>query len=271
MAEKAPRRRRALITGASSGIGRELARIFAIKGYDVAISARRVDLLDGLAEQIRAAVAGARVVRLPADLLDPAAPGELFAALRRRRFPVDVLVNNAGTTDVEPFHRASEDRLLDMLQLNVTSVTALTRLFLPGMVRRGHGRLLNVASLAAFQPVPSMALYAATKAFVLSLTEALSEELRGTGVTATALCPGLTDTEMVRGALAEATDVDKLPSFFVMDAAAVATAGYHACMSGKVVEVPGIANEWAATWVRLQPRWAVRALGGAAARSLPRD
>ena len=136
------------------------------------------------------------------------------------------------------------------------------------MVERGNGRVLNVSSLGAFQPVPGLAVYAATKAYVLSFTEALSEELRGTGVTVSALCPGVTDTDMVSGASQQAK-ID-VPPGLAMTPEAVAQAGYRACMAGRVIEVPGVANELVANWARLQPRWLVRGIAGFFGRGLYR-
>jgi short-subunit dehydrogenase len=263
------RGRTALITGASSGIGRELARLYAANGDHLVLCARRRQNLEELKAEIQQAHA-VDVLALSADLRDPSAPARIQSTLRKRGTHVEVLVNNAGVTNVEHFVDADEGRLADLVQLNVASLAALTRRFLPAMVERGYGRILNVASLAAFQPVPSMALYAASKAFVLSLTEALSEELRGTGVTVTALCPGLTDTEMVQGAV-DRSELERMPSFLLMDAQTVARAGFRACEIGKVVEIPGMVNEWTANWVRLQPRWMVRMMGGLAVQTRDRQ
>jgi short-subunit dehydrogenase len=257
-----------LITGASSGIGRELARLYAANGDDVVLCARRRKNLDELAAEIEAAHR-VDVLTLAIDLLDAGATETIHSTLQKRGTHVDVLVNNAGVTHVGRFAEADDERLAALVELNVSSLAAMTRRFLPAMVERRYGRILNVASLAAFQPMPSMALYAASKAFVLSLTEALAEELRGTGVTVTALCPGLTDTEMVQGAVARA-EVDQVPSFLLMDARTVARAGFRACEAGKVIEIPGMLNEWTASWVRLQPRWMVRMMGGLAAQTVER-
>jgi short-subunit dehydrogenase len=254
------RSRTVLITGASSGIGRELARIYAANGDDLVLCARRRQNLEELAAELEKAH-GVQALVLPIDLLEPGAPAQIHSTLRERGTRIDVLVNNAGVSNVGQFVEADEQRLADLVQLNIASLTALTRRFLPEMVERRYGRILNVGSLAGFSPMPSMALYAASKAFVLSLTEALSEELRGTGVTATALCPGLTDTEMVKGPV-ERGEVDQVPSFLVMDAKTVAQAGFRASEIGKVIEIPGVVNEWTAAWVRLQPRWMVRMMGG---------
>jgi short-subunit dehydrogenase len=261
------RGRTVLVTGASSGIGRELARLYAENGDHLVLCARRRRNLEDLAAEIQQAHGGRDVTVLPEDLLDPAAPARLESNLAERGTAIDVLVNNAGVTHVGRFVDARADTLANLVQLNVASLTNLTRRFLPGMVERRYGRILNVASLAAFQPVPSMALYAASKAFVLSLTEALSEELRGTGVTVTALCPGLTDTDMVQAEV-DRSQLDQLPSFMLMDAKTVARAGFRASESGKVIEIPGVVNEWTANWMRMQPRWMVRMMGGLAAQTM---
>lgn len=247
---------RALITGASSGIGLELARAFARHGHDVVLVARRADRLEALAAELRAA--GRRADTVALDLASPDAAVALANEMAARQIDVDVLVNNAGQADLAAFRDLDRARLQQMLTLNVLAVTDLVRVFLPGMLAWRRGRILNIASVAAFQPAPSMAAYAASKAYVLSLTEALAEELRGTGVTVTAVCPGLTRTDMTAGS--------PLPEFLSQSAAEVAEAAYAACVAGDVVHVPGTHNAAAAVATRLQPRWLVRALGGIVGR-----
>jgi len=154
--------------------------------------------------------------------------------------------------DTGAFKDAETDTLIGMVRLNVEAVTALTSLFLKPMVARGRGRILNVASLAAFQPLPSMAVYAASKAYVLSLTEALAEELRGKGVTVSALCPGFTDTNLVENAKRENAAFRALPSALMADPKSVAQDGYRACMSGEVIRVPGIALQMATGLIQAQ-------------------
>jgi uncharacterized protein len=151
---------------------------------------------------------------------------------------------------------------LQLLQHNVVALTTLTRLFLEPMLRRAHGRILNVASISAFAPIPGLALYAASKAFVLSLTEAMSEELKGTGVSITALCPGFTETPMMQ----QSPRASRLPPIMVMDAVSVAQHGVNACLAGEVVHVPGYANSAFATGVRYLPRALTRTLGGSVSR-----
>jgi len=256
-----PARGTALVTGASAGIGRELAGIFAAGGYDLVLVARSEDKLTEVAEDVRRDH-GRRATVLARDLLQPGAAAELLAATLAAGVEVDVLVNDAGVLELGAFVETPLDALERMVELNVRALTSLTRLFVPGMIARGGGRILNVASSASFQPIPSLAVYAATKAFVLSLTEALSEELRGTGVTVTALCPGLTATHMTDYAKETNPMASVFPDFLMADATEVARRGYEACMAGHVIEVPGLANRVLTDWSRLQPRWVVRTLGG---------
>lgn len=244
----------ALITGASAGIGKELARKFAAGGYDLILTARRADDLRLLAYDL-SKDCGASCYSIPADLSDPAAPQHLFDDAEARGLTVDVLVNNAGFGVYGPFAEADAARLMNMVQVNVAALTHLTHLFLPGMVQRGRGRVLNVASTAAFQPGPLMAGYYATKAYVLSLSEALSEEVRGTGVTVTCLCPGPTRTEFVGAAGMEGVAIFDSPA--VMDAAAVAEDGYRGTLRGRRVVVPGTVNAIGTFAVRFVPRFAL--------------
>jgi short-subunit dehydrogenase len=251
----------ALLTGASAGIGRELAGIFAENGFDLIAVARSEDKLALLAEECREAH-GTRVTVLPMDLLQPEAPQSLRRAVEERGLRVDVLVNNAGVLELGAFREIDHARHQALLHLNVSTLTALTHLFVGDMVDRGRGRILNVASLAAFQPVPSLALYAASKAFALSLSESLSEELRGTGVTVTALCPSFTRTAMVDRVQETNEAARQIPDFLISDVEQVAREGYAGCMEGRVVVVPGLGNRLGAGVVHLYPRWLVRTVGG---------
>jgi short-subunit dehydrogenase len=244
----------ALVTGASSGIGAELARELVRHGHDVVLTARRAPELEALAAELRGAGAAATVV--PRDLSVPGASRELARELEARGLRVDVLINNAGFGDVGAFAREDPDRIDAMLQLNVVALTDLTRAFLPGMIARGRGRVMLVSSTAAFQPGPNMAAYCASKAYVLSLGEALARELRGrgTGVTLTTLCPGAT-----RSGFATASGAESLPLFTSklvpkMSSASVARAGYDAMMRGKPVLVTGIVNKAVALSGRVLPR-----------------
>jgi len=182
-----------LITGASSGIGRELARLYASDGARLILVARSEDKLRQLADEL-AAKYGAEAQVLPADLSRPASPREIAGALAQRHIDVDILVNDAGFGARGSVAGLGVDRQLDMVEVNVAALTQLTALLLPGMLERGHGAILNVASTAAFQPDPNQAVYGATKAYVLSFTEALAEEVRGSGVRVSCLAPGPTET-----------------------------------------------------------------------------
>ena len=242
----------ALVTGASSGIGADLARELARHGHDVVLTARRAPELEALATELRA-LGGAATV-LTKDLSVPGAARELAAQLTASGMYIDVLVNNAGFGDVGAFAREDPDRIDAMLQLNVSAVTALTRAIVPGMIARKRGRVMLVSSTAAFQPGPNMATYCATKAYVLSLGEAIARELRGTGVTLTTLCPGATHT----GFAAE-SGADALPLFSSklvpkMSSADVARAGYAAMMKGKTVLVTGFMNKMVAFSGQVFPR-----------------
>jgi hypothetical protein len=247
-----------LVTGASTGIGRELALIAAAKGHSLVLVARSEGKLSELARWVREAH-GARAEVVAVDLSDPESPSVLFHELAERKVEVAVLVNNAGFGSLGRVHETPLDRQLEMLRLNVLALTHLTRLFLPAMVERGRGRILNVASTAGLQPGPWMAVYYASKAYVLSFSEALTEELRGTGVTSTALLPGPTRTEFQTRADMAGSGLVRMG---MADARAVAEAGYHGMEAGKAVVIPGIANNALSLLVRLSPRWAVRRVVG---------
>jgi uncharacterized protein len=241
----------ALITGASSGLGAEFARIFAADGHDLVLVARRERKLQLLAAELsqRHGV-GARVIA--ADLARPAAPTEIVDRLRGDAVEVDYLVNNAGFGHLGPFVSTDRATELQMIQVNVVAPTDLARLLLPSMVARGYGRVLNVASTAAFVPGPFMAVYYATKAYVLSLSQALSNELRGTGVTVTVLCPGPTQTGFAAAAGTAASA--PIQRHMVMDAASVARAGYRGMRRGQATVVPGLVNKLLTQSTRLIPR-----------------
>jgi short-subunit dehydrogenase len=243
----------ALVTGASAGIGRELAKVLGREGHDLVLVARRQAELDELAQSLKDSYgASARVI--PADLAEPDAATRVVAELGPDA-RIDVLVNNAGFGGHGAFASRDRDADLRMVAVNVTALTDLTKLLLPGMVSRGRGRVLNVASTAAFQPGPFMAVYYATKAYVLSLSEAIAEELSGTGVTMTCLCPGVTDTEFHAVA---GTDAQPLTQGALsMSAAAVAEAAYKAMVRGKMLVIPGLHNKFGAQSIRIAPRRAV--------------
>ncbi len=239
----------ALVTGASSGIGHELARVLARYGWDVVLTARNAEALGRVAAECSSH--GVRVDVVVADLADPAAPSHLVDELRERAREIDILINNAGFGNHGRFDRVGVKQDLDLLQVNVIAMTLLTKLLLPGMIHRRRGRILNVASTAAFVPGPYMSTYYASKAYVLSHSLALARELRGTGVTVTALCPGPTATDFQRRANIAAS---RLFSAKVMSAATVARAGYQGMMRGTAMVVPGAGNKFAAFASRFSPR-----------------
>jgi short-subunit dehydrogenase len=251
MTTNAKGRGRALITGASGGIGLELAREFAGNGHAVVLVARNEAKLNEVAAELTRAHRVEAIV-IAADLSERNGPAALFDEVARRNVQIDILVNNAGLMDTGAFNDADTETLLGIVRLNVEALTALTSLFLKPMMARGNGRILNIASLAGFQPLPSMAVYAASKAYVLSLTEALAEELRGKGVSVSALCPGFTDTNMVESAKRENPAFRALPSALIADPKSVAREGYRACMSGEVIRVPGIALQMATGFIQAQ-------------------
>jgi short-subunit dehydrogenase len=257
----------ALVTGASSGIGEALAHRIAAAGFDLVLVARSADKLKTLADTLEAEH-GVRVRVQPADLSAPGAAAKLATALKRAHRPIDLLVNNAGVLEHGDFVAMKPTRHRELIDLNVVALTEMLAHFVPPMVSRGQGRVLNVASIAAFQPIPRLATYAATKAYVLSLTESLSEELKGSGVTVTALCPGITATSMLDRAQAGSAELGALPGLVVGTAGDVATEGLRACLRGEVIHVPGVVNRAATVAGRSTPRWLLRSLTGAVVRRL---
>jgi short-subunit dehydrogenase len=246
--------RTALITGASAGIGVELAKELARRGHGVTLVARREDRLKTLADEL-AATHGVRTEVMAADLADDDARTELAAEIARRELTVDVLVNNAGFTTMGPVSQSDPAREVAMIRTDVEAVAHLCSLFVPGMVERSRGAVLNVASTAAFQPLPGQAGYGGSKAFVLAYTRALAEELRGSGVTATTLCPGPVKTEFaeVMG-LSEQESGESLPQFMWVTAADVAKDAVAAMDKGRDVVIPGTPNRIAARFAYLAPR-----------------
>jgi hypothetical protein len=234
----------ALITGASAGIGLELARIFAREGYGLILVARNQKRLEEIARELHPAEA--RVVAI--DLSLPDAPEQVH----RQAPNVDVLVNNAGFGVFGKFADKGLADELNMMQVNMTALVSLTRLYLPSMIAKRSGKIMNVASTAAFQPGPLMAIYYASKAFVLSFSEAIGNELEGTGVTITTLCPGPTATEFFERANLQNSGLVKGRKS--MDARTVAEAGYRGLMAGKTVVIPGIVNKLMAQSIRFSPR-----------------
>jgi len=241
----------AVVTGASSGIGLELARLLARDGYDLVLVARSVDKLDRLGAEL-AVQHRIRARSVGADLASPDAPGAIAEMLKQAAVQVEVLVNDAGYGTSGPFATTDLRTELDLLQVNVVALTHLTKLLLPAMLAGKRGRILNVASTAAFQPGPLMAVYYASKAYVLSFSEALAEELSGSGVTVTTLCPGPVPTGFQTRAGVDLTRLVRTP--LVMDAATVARAGYAGLMKGKRLVVPGLGNKLLVQSERFAPR-----------------
>jgi uncharacterized protein len=246
----------ALVTGASSGIGMDLARELARDGYDIVLSARRVAPMQKLADELKALGAGITIIA--ADLSQPGAAAGLLREIEAKGLAIDCLINNAGLGDNAPFHREDPTRIGEMLQVNIVALTELTRLLVPGMVARGKGSVMLVASTAAFQPGPFMAVYCATKAYVLSLGEAIGYELRGTGVTLSVLCPGATATEFAT--VANSIDMPFHKRTKSMTAAEVARQGYAALKARRAVLVTGWLNKFGAFMTRIAPRSTVTAL-----------
>jgi len=240
----------ALVTGASSGIGAALARELARHGHDVVLTARRTAPMEALAAELRSIGATATVIS--ADLAKPGAAAVLADELASRGLEIDVVINNAGLGALGRFDRMDAGRISEMLQVNIVALTELTRLLLPGMVARRHGRIMLVSSVAGFQPGPRMAVYFASKAYVTSLGEALAHELRGTGVTVTVLCPGATDTEFFDVAGANDSIMARRLRR-MMPAAGVAQIGYHGMTAGRHVVIAGLMNRVMALAGRFAP------------------
>lgn len=241
----------ALITGASSGIGYEFTSLFAKDGYNLVLVARSEQQLMQLAQQLEDKF-GISVRVIAKDLSNASAPEEISTELQQAGVTIDVLVNNAGFATYGMFAEIDLATELQEMQVNMVTLTHLTKLFLPDMLKKRWGKILNVASTAAFQPGPLMAVYYATKAYVLSFSEALADELRGTGVTVTTLCPGPTASGFQERAHVEVTRL--VSSKKIMDAARVARAGYRALIAGKTVVIPGLRNKILAEAVRFSPR-----------------
>jgi short-subunit dehydrogenase len=238
----------ALVTGASAGIGAELAKLCAADGCNVVLVARNAERLAVLAGDLaRAHNIQARV--LAADLADSVAPAQVFEQLQST--PIDILINNAGFGLRGAFAEMDWAADAGLMQVNMTAPVHLTKLFLPAMLQRKRGRILNVASTAAFVPGPFMALYYASKAFLLSFSESIANEVKGTGVTVTVLCPGPTRTEFFERAGITGGKLSQGPS---MTAADVAGEGYRAMMAGKTQVIAGARNRWLMRGARIAPR-----------------
>jgi len=230
----------ALITGASSGIGAEIARGLAARGHGLVLVARREERLAELAQELGGRH-GVRAEAYRADLEDASGRDDLATRVAEAGLEIGILVNNAGFGDAGDFHDRDRGRFLRMVELNCAALTDLQARYLPAMVKRGEGAVINIASTAAFQPIPGNAVYAATKAFVLSLSEAVHGELGGTGVTLTAVCPGPVKTEFVAEAGMEGAE-SRVPDFVWLTAEEVAKASIQGAEKGKRVVVPGMLN-----------------------------
>jgi uncharacterized protein len=253
------RRPIALVTGASSGIGDRLARLLAERGHDLVLVARDAGRLEALAKEMRGAFDVTAQV-LPADLTDPDQLAVIEGRCKDRSAPIDVLVNNAGFGTFGPLHTLDVDAEAREIQLNVVALVRLTHAAAIEMVLRGEGGILNVSSLAGFQPGPFNATYAATKAFVTSFTEAVHEELKGTGVSVTVLCPGFTRTGFQEAANVPASE---LPGFMWQEAEEVARVGLDALAKNRAIAIPGPLNKVLGTFASVTPHAVTRRISAA--------
>ncbi len=244
-------RKTALITGASGGLGQEFAKIYAREGYDLVIVARSEGKLYKLKNELETQY-GCRVCPLTKDLSHPGTAYEIFNYTLEQNITIDALVNNAGFGDFGNFWEVDAKRQTDLLQVNIVALVQLTRIILPGMAERGRGSILNLSSVAAFSAGPRMCLYYASKEFVRCFSEAVAEEVRGTGVSVTALCPGPTATGFEQAAQMKNSHMFSL--FRPADAAAVAEAGFRAAEKGKVLCYCGLPTHLMNIAARLLPR-----------------
>jgi short-subunit dehydrogenase len=245
-----------LITGASTGIGYELAKLFARDRHNLVLVARSGDKLAQVANELQSLGVTVRTYSL--DLTQPPAPKFLFDQLQTEGFTIDILINNAGFGAFGEFAQMSNDEIFGQIQLNIIALTELTRLFLPAMLARRTGRIMNVASTAGFQPGPLMAVYYATKAYVISFSEALANEVRHSGVTVTCFCPGATHTGFAKRAGNDKSRLFK--QLGAMNVEKVALDGYRAVMEGRTLAISGAHNWLVAQSTRFAPRKMVTAL-----------
>ncbi len=243
-----------LITGASSGIGMGLAKLFAADGSDLVLVARREDRLNELAEKLKSEH-GIEVHVLPKDLSKKTSPKEIFNHLKKEKIEIDVLVNNAGFGSRGTVSELDTDLQVDMVQVNAAALTHLTSLFLPGIIERGQGGILNVGSLAGFQPGPNLAVYFATKAYVLSFTEALAEEISNPNIKISCFAPGPVKTEFGEKSDLEDSLLFKLS---LMDLEPAVKAGYEGFRKGKTIVIPGLKQQIVPFLNRFTPRLIVR-------------
>ncbi|WP_338848888.1 SDR family oxidoreductase [Massilia sp. W12] len=254
-----------LITGASGGIGLALAHQAAAAGRNLALVARSEARLQEIAAELHSRY-GVQTWVVALDLAQPGAPQQLARALERLGVEVEILLNNAGVLEQGAFIEISPERHQQIIDLNISALTAMLGVFLPGMLARKTGKIMNVASIAAFQPVVGLACYAASKAYVLSLSEALAEECRGSGVTVTALCPGITDTGMMQYAQGKNQQL-RIPAAVIADPDTVARQAWAALEAGQAVITPGLLNQAAVLASRATPKWLVRRISGLLGRS----
>jgi short-subunit dehydrogenase len=248
----------ALITGASEGIGRCFAEIYAKNGHNLVLVARSQEKLELLAAELSSKYA-VEVKVFPCDLIPVDAAKNLFEDLLTQNIAVDILVNNAGMMLVEKLHNSNTQSLNNLLQLNVQSLVNMTHHFIAPMIARGKGKIVNIGSIASFMPTPNFSAYGASKAFVLSFSEGLAEELRGTGVTVTCVCPGMTETKM----LSHAEGLERfIPKFLKAEPMELAAQAYKASMKGEVVFLDKLANKLIVQWASHYPRWMVRGVNG---------
>ncbi len=244
-----------LITGASGGIGYDLALLAAADGRNLILTARSAGKLEHLAGLIRKD-SKSEVILIPVDLSEETGVNKLISEINEKNLLIDTLVNNAGFGDFGDFGKAELSKSMDMIRLNISALTQLTHFALQSMLKAGRGRILNVASTAAFMPGPGMAVYYASKAYVLSFSEAITREVKGSGVTITTLCPGPTDTGFAASAgLGKSLLHHFLPAATSMQ---VAKAGYKAMKKGKAIEIPGFMNKFSTLTPRFSPRSLVR-------------
>ncbi len=248
----------ALITGATVGIGYELAKLFAGDNYNLVLIARNEKILNERKHELEKAF-DINVTVIPKDLGNPGAADDIYKQLAAENIAIDTLINNAGFGLLGDFSALDYQQQMDMINLNITALTALCKLFLKDMIQRDQGNIMNVASTAAFQPGPSMAVYYASKAYVLHFTEALAYELKNTHIHVNVLCPGPTDTEFHKRAGVKNTLLMKGQ---VMSAAAVAKVGYQGLKRGKTIIIPGFMNKLLAYSVRFTPRKIIVAIVG---------
>lgn len=247
----------ALITGASSGLGTEFARIHASKGDNLVLVARGKDKMEALKTEFEKQF-GISVYVISKDLSVQSAPKEVYDELEVQKIHIDYLINNAGFGDFGVFAECDWEKQFQMINLNITALTYLTRLFLPDMIKNKFGKILNIASTAAFQPGPTMSIYFATKAFVLSFSESIANELKGTSVTVTALCPGATETGFKAAAALDNSNLFKGNQ--IATSKDVAEFGYNSMMKGKTVVIHGFVNSLMSQSVRFAPRNIVTAI-----------